>query len=439
MPTRREMNAGLFGLAAAALPGVPAAQGPQAGDRVFVTNEDSCTLSVIDPVRDAVIGSVNLTSFDEDPRPPFRFVTGGVMPTHEAMLHKPLYRGAVSIHGAAPSPDGRLLAVTGRGSSNVYLIDTVRLEPVGASANPVQGDVTPTRLPGGVLVGREPHEPTFSPNGRELWVAVRGENFISVHDVERMKAELAGVAPGGHSLLKRIPVMSGPSMVWFTADGSAAMVASQKRSEGVRISLHWTEGRSSVRQMRAFDLRAADPFGFTPFLKLSPDGDEMWLSHKLADRISIVDPRTAAVRETIALSTRARPNHVEFVENANGRAVYASQARVDDHPEGATSQLAVIDREARRIVAEIPTGGREAHGLWCDPDAAKLYVAHELDALPGQPLAGEAVVSVFDVRRPFEPRRLAVLPLGALTLPSGALRHKKSINLVYVRPSGLAA
>ena len=49
-------------------------------DRVFIANEDSNTISVIDPNSNTVETTINLTSFDEDPRPPFRFVTGGVMP-----------------------------------------------------------------------------------------------------------------------------------------------------------------------------------------------------------------------------------------------------------------------------------------------------------------------------------------------------------------------
>src|SRR3982750_1716807 len=63
----------------------------EAGDRVFICNEDSNTISVIDPRSNTVDTTINLTSFDEDPRPPFRLVTGGVVPTHAAMIHKPLY------------------------------------------------------------------------------------------------------------------------------------------------------------------------------------------------------------------------------------------------------------------------------------------------------------------------------------------------------------
>ena len=71
-------------------------------DRVFICNEDSNTLAVIDPRSNMVETTVNLTSFDEDPRPPFRFVTGGVMPTHAAMIAKPLYHRAIQIHRAVP-------------------------------------------------------------------------------------------------------------------------------------------------------------------------------------------------------------------------------------------------------------------------------------------------------------------------------------------------
>jgi hypothetical protein len=68
-------------------------------------HEESNTLAVIDPISNTLAHTVNLTSFDEDPRPPFRLVTGGVMPTLLAMVRRPLYHGAIAVHGAAPSPD----------------------------------------------------------------------------------------------------------------------------------------------------------------------------------------------------------------------------------------------------------------------------------------------------------------------------------------------
>ena len=120
----------------------PAPGGIDARDRVFITNEDSNTLVVIDPRTNTVESTINLTSFDEDPRPPFRYVTAGVAPTHAAMIHKPLYHGCIDAHGAVPSPDGRLLATSGRGSSNIYLIDATERRVIGNTPNSAAGPTT---------------------------------------------------------------------------------------------------------------------------------------------------------------------------------------------------------------------------------------------------------------------------------------------------------
>jgi len=201
------------------------------------------------------------------------------------------------------------------------------------------------------------------------------------------------------------------------------------------------EGFSTARRAARIDIRAQDRFGFSPFLKLSPDGREFWISHKLADALSVLTADGQAIAETIALGALARPNHVEFVENANGRAVYASLGRVDDGAGpggGASSKLLIIDRSApigqRRVVAEIASGGREAHGLWLDPAGTRLFVAHEQDELPGAPGEGQTLCTVLDVSDPFRPRFVDRIALGELALPSGRLRNKKGINLVFVRP-----
>jgi len=430
---------------AAALPLDPASAQPQAGpgarDRVILCNEDSNTLSVIDPATNTVARTINLTSFDEDPRPPFRLVTGGVTPTHAAMVNKPLYHGAISIHGAAPSPDNRLLACTGRGTSNVYLVDLETLKVIGNSPNPQAGDQTNAeRLTSGILVGREPHEPTFSRNGKEIWVTIRGENRIAILDAAAAVKESGGVAAG--AVRRYVECLYGPAQVWFSADGRLAFVASQKASQLEVIETGFgADGVSRPKRRAVLDIKAQDPFGFTPFQKTTPDGKELWLSHKLADALSVwsaeAEPR---LLDAVPLGKGARPNHVEFVENARGKVTYASLARVDDAGPGgvAASQIAVIDRAAapgsRKVVSTFFTHGREAHGLWTNPEHTLLYVAHEQDELPGTPAAGQTVCTAFDVSDPLAPRFVAQIPLGELALPSGGLRSKKSINLVYVRP-----
>ncbi len=444
--TRREfvVRTGAAAIAATLPLGRAGAQPPTgstARDRVILCNEDSNTLSVIDPGTNAVSTTINLTSFDEDPRPPFRLVTGGVTPTHAAMVNKPLYHGAIHIHGAAPSPDNRLLACTGRGTSNVYLIDLETLKVVGNRPNPQAGDQTnPERLTSGILVGREPHEPTFSRNGKEIWVTIRGENRIAILDTAAAIKECGGVAAG--AVRRYLECLNGPAQVWFSGDGHLAFVASQKLPQLEVIETSFgADGVSRPKRHSVLDIKAQDPFGFTPFQKTTPDSKELWLSHKLADSLSAwsAEPEPRLL-DAVPLGKLARPNHVEFVENAGGKVVYASLARVDDGGPGgaASSQIAVIDRAAppasRKVVKTFFTHGREAHGLWTNPENTLLYVAHEQDELPGTPSAGQTVCSAFDVSDPLAPRFVAQIPLGELALPSGKLRNKKSINLVYVRP-----
>ena len=413
----------------------------EAQDRVFITNEDSNTLTVINPATNTVETTINLTSFDEDARPPFRFVTAGVAPTHAAMIHKPLYHGCIDAHGAVPSPDGKLLATSGRGSSNVYLIDAVNKRVLGNVANPAAGPTTnPERVSSGILVGREPHEPTFTRNGKELWVTLRGEDRIAILDVERALKQVGGTESG--AILRYLPTINGPAQVWFNALGTIAFVASQKvaKVDVFRVNAD-SSGHSRPVRITTLDISGQDKPAFTPFLKTTPDGREVWFSHKLADAVSCRSTIGAFdLLDTVSLGAMARPNHVEFVENAKGKVVYASLARVDDGGPGgvASSQIAIIDRSAkpgaRKMVGSFFSHAREAHGVWTNPENSRLYVAHEQDELPGTPNAGQTVCTAFDVSEPLAPKFITQIALGSLALPSGELRNKKSINLVYVRP-----
>ena len=108
-------------------------------------------------------------------------------------------------------------------------------------------------------------------------------------------------------------------------------------------------------------------------------------------------------------------------------------------PRGAaSSRISIIDRSVsqgqRKVVGSFFSHGREAHGLWTNPANKLLYVSHEQDELPGTSNEGQNVASAFDVSDPFNPKFIAEIPLGSLKLPSGELRRKKRINVVYVRP-----
>src|SRR6267142_2274136 len=122
-----------------------------ANDRVYTGDQTSNTVSVIDPSSNKLLGVIRLG----DPVP-------GAL--------SPLYIGQLLVHGLGFSPDHRTLVAVSIGSNSVTFIDT--------ATNKVKGVV---------YIGRSPHEAFFTPNGKEVWAVVRGEDYVSVIDPITMK------------------------------------------------------------------------------------------------------------------------------------------------------------------------------------------------------------------------------------------------------------
>ena len=72
-------------------------------------------------------------------------------------------------------------------------------------------------------VGRSPHEAFFTPDGKEVWVTVRGENYISVIDA------------ASYAEKKRIEVPAGPGMQIFSPDGKYGYICSSFNPETVVV------------------------------------------------------------------------------------------------------------------------------------------------------------------------------------------------------------
>src|ERR1700731_2770995 len=115
-------------------------------DRVYSAEQYSNTVSVTDPVDNKLLGTIRL---------------GDLLPANLS----PLYKGQLLVHGMGFSPDHRTIVVVAIGSNAVMFIDT--------ATNTVK-HVT--------YVGRSPHEAFFTRDGKEVWVVVRGENYVSVLD-----------------------------------------------------------------------------------------------------------------------------------------------------------------------------------------------------------------------------------------------------------------
>src|ERR1700741_4766097 len=113
-------------------------------DRVYSAEQYSNTVSVTDPADNTLVGTIRL---------------GDPLPANLS----PLYKGQLLVHGMGFSPDGRTIAVVAIGSNAVNFIDT--------ATNAVK-HIT--------YVGRSPHEAFYTRDGSEIWVVVRGENYVSV-------------------------------------------------------------------------------------------------------------------------------------------------------------------------------------------------------------------------------------------------------------------
>ena len=250
-------------LASLLLAGASLSACAQHGDRVYTADQNSNTVSVIDPATEKLLGSIHL---------------GDDVPASLS----PLYRGELLVHGLGFSPDHKTLDVVSIGSNSVTLIDT--------ESNKVKGKI---------YVGRSPHEAFFRPDGRELWITVRGENYVSVVDPVQMKE------------VRRIETANGPGMVLFRPDGRYAFVPSSFTPECDVIDTTTYKVVARIPQSSPFSPN------------LAVDQDEVWFTLKDTGRVQILSAK--APFKTIAiLETGPITNHVTFIHNANGSFAYVT-------------------------------------------------------------------------------------------------------------------
>jgi YVTN family beta-propeller protein len=291
--------------AAASLPDQPVSS----RDRVYLGEQFSNTISVVDPASNTLVGAIRLG----DPQP-------GNM--------SPLYRGQLLVHGLGFSPDHRTLVAVSIGSNSVAFIDT--------ATNAVK-HIT--------YVGRSPHEAFFTPDGREVWVSVRGEDYVSVLDAKR------------YGEIARIPVPNGPGMVIFSPDGRYGYVCSSFTPQTLVFD---------VRSRRVAG-RVTQPSPFCPNIAAAPRGDQVWFTLKDIGKVVVFDARPpfGVLRE---IDIGPLTNHVNFAVTPQGQLAYVTV--------GGLNQVQVFRTDTFERIATIPTGPLP-HGIWPSGDGTRMYVGIE--------------------------------------------------------------
>jgi len=278
-------------------------------DRVYAAEQFSNTVSVTDPADNTLLGVIRLG----DPQP---------------ANFSPLYRGQVLVHGLGFSPDHRTLAVVSIGSNSVTFIDT---------ATNSMRHVT--------YVGRSPHEAFFTPDGSEVWVTVRGEDYIAVLNGTTFEEKA------------RIKVPNGPGMQIFSPDGRYGYVCSSFTPETVAITVaeHRIVGR----------LKQESPF--CPDIAASPDGTQVWFTLKDVGKTQVFEARPP-FRPLRTLDTGPITNHVNFARTSRGTFAYVTV--------GGLNQVKVFSTNDFNQVATIAVGNLP-HGVWPSGDGTRIYVGLE--------------------------------------------------------------
>jgi YVTN family beta-propeller protein len=205
-------------------------------DRVYTGDQFSNTVSVVDPSDNKTLGVIPL---------------GAPSPAN----FSPLYNGQLLVHGMGFSPDHRTIGVVSIGSNSVAFIDT--------ATNTVK-HIT--------YVGRAPHEAFWTPDGKEVWVTVRGENYVDVFDARTFQEKT------------RITTLPGPGMTIFSPDDTYGYVCSSFNPVTDVISVTSHKIVAMVKQVSPF----------CPNIAATPDGKQVWMTLKDSGKTEVFNAELGA-------------------------------------------------------------------------------------------------------------------------------------------------
>jgi YVTN family beta-propeller protein len=313
-------------------------------DRVYAAEQFSNTVSVTDPVDNKLLGVIRLG----DPQP------GNF---------SPLYKGQVLVHGMGYSPDHHTLAVVSIGSNAVTFIDT--------ATNAVK-HVT--------YVGRSPHEAFFTPDGKEVWITVRGENYISVLDATSFEEKTRIITPNG------------PGMQIFSSDGKYGYICSSFNPETDVVTVADHRIVAKVKQESPF----------CPNIAATPDGRQVWFTLKDTGKTQVFDAKPP-FNLIKTIDTGPITNHVNFAHTSKGTFAYVTI--------GGTNEVKVFRTDDFSQVATIPVG-KLPHGVWPSGDGTRVYVGLENnDALTAIDTATNKVIATIPIGQ--APQAIAYVPNAA--------------------------
>jgi YVTN family beta-propeller protein len=304
---------------------------------VYVTNEASGDLSVIDAANNEVIATVPMGK-----RPRGVHVTPDLKNVMVALSGSPL---------APPGVDEDSLPPPDKTADGIGIVDAdrnafLRLMPVGSDpeqfvishdggklyvANEDAGQATVVDAKSGQIikslqVGQEPEGVGISPDGKVIYVTSENDGAVSV------------IETGDDNRVTSIKVGRRPRAIAFLPDGSRAYVTLE--NDGAMAVID-TAKRAVSRTIK-FEGEGVKPMG----LAVAPDGKKIYVTTGRFGKVFAVDTATDQVIGSV--DAGARPWGIAITPD--GKTLYTAN--------GPSNDVSVIDAAKLQVTAKIKVGNR---------------------------------------------------------------------------------
>ena len=303
---------------------------------VFISNEGSGELSVIDAASDSVIDRIVVGT---RPR--------GVRVSPDSRMVYVALSGSPRCPPTMPDSECAKLKVDkskdGIGEVDVATRQLRRVLPGGS--DPENFDLSPDgttlytsnedantasfiAINGGTVlrtvpVGREPEGVAVPPDGKTVWVTSESDNVVTVLDAE------SGAA------VARISVGKRPRDIVFSSNGTRAYVSAEA---GGNISV---VDAAKFRVLRTIPMpEGAKPMG----LALMADGKQLWVANGRAGTVSLLDLESDTIMANVKVGVR--PWGLALLPD--GTRLYVAN--------GPSGDVSVINTATRTVISGIPTG-----------------------------------------------------------------------------------
>lgn len=310
---KRKVHGGVMAAALMVAAGAGQALAAQpAAYRVYVTNERSGTLSVIEGGTHQLVATVQL---GKRPR--------GIKLSHDG---KQLLVALSGSPIAGPGVDESKLPPADKAADGIGVVDVATL--------------TLQRVIRGVS---DPEQLAVSHDGKQLFIASEDTGSAIVLD-----------AKDGHRIAS-IPTGGEPEGVSLTPDGKQVYVTSE------------ADHRVSVIDVASLKVIHRISVGARPrFTGFSSDGAQAFVSNENDGSISVIDTKAGTVAGTIKLEgPLTRP--VGLVTSVDGKRLYVAAGR--------SGNLVVVNLATRKSVGQVAVGPRP-WGIDRSPDGTLLYTAN---------------------------------------------------------------